>query len=251
MPAALTIVRLAPSWDTPEIRAACEGLADTIGALPADAVIYKGRNVLSRFSLAGREVVAKAFPAPRTLLKRLQRIGRASKAVRAFDHAARMQVLGIGTPEPFAALAASDGRAWYLCAWADGCTTVRHLQNASGSDSDRQCEQLARFVGQMHQVGAYHLDSTPGNILLTQVGEAAHFQVVDCNRMCFGHVGAWAGVRSLVQLECQDRLLSGYCAIRGWNPKSIRWMYDLRLFLHRWNWRLKNASRPLRRKLGL
>ena len=251
MSAALTIVRLAPAWESPDRRADCARLVETISALPREAVIYQGRNTLSRFTLGGREVVAKAFPAPRTLLKRLQRVGRASKAVRAFDHAARMQALGIGTPEPLAALAANDGRAWYLCAWAEGCTTVRHLNNEEGPASDRVCAALGRFIGRMHQAGAYHFDSTPGNILLRQDGDDAHFLVVDCNRMRFGHVGAWAGMRTLAQLRCRGRLLESYCEVRGWPLARVRWMYDLRLFLHRWNWRLKNASRPLRRKLGV
>ncbi len=247
----LAIVRLAPSWETADIRAACTSLAETISALPQEAVIYRGRNTLSRFTLVGREVVAKAFPAPRTLLKRLQRVGRASKAVRAFDHATRMQALGIGTPEPLAAIVADDGRAWYLCAWAAGCTTVRHLNNLTDAQSDQQCAELARFIGRMHRAGAYHFDSTPGNILLRQEGDHTHFQVVDCNRMRFGHVGAWAGMRTLAQLRCRGRLLAGYCEVRGWQPDRVRWMYDLRLFLHRWNWRLKDASRPLRRRLGV
>jgi tRNA A-37 threonylcarbamoyl transferase component Bud32 len=251
VPDPLTIDRLAPAWEDPAIRDGCARLADSIAALPGDAVIYRGRNVLTRLTIAGREVVAKAFPAPRTLLKRLQRIGRAGKAVRAFDHAARMQALGIGTPEPLAALAAADGRAWYLCAWADGCTTVRHLGKEHGPDSDRQCAALARFIGRMHQAGAYHLDSTPGNILLREDATGIHFQVVDCNRMRFGRVGAWAGMRTLAQLRCGERLLAGYCEVRGWVPERVRWRYDLQLWLHRWNWRLKNASRPLRRKLGV
>jgi hypothetical protein len=121
LPHLVQLVRLAPAWDQPDIRAACLALPATIAALPPQAVIYRGRNTLTRFTLAGREVVAKAFPAPRTFLKRIQRLGRASKAVRAFDHAAHMQRLGIGTPEPFAALESPDGAAWYLCAWADDC----------------------------------------------------------------------------------------------------------------------------------
>jgi tRNA A-37 threonylcarbamoyl transferase component Bud32 len=245
------IIRLAPTWDNPAIRAQLSGIVGLLTAQPPEAVIYRGRNVLTRLEIGSRQVVVKAFPAPRTLLKRLQRVGRASKAVRAFDHAERMTRLGIGTPEPLATLEADDGRAWFVCAWADDCTTVRHLNREQGPAIDHLCTALGGFVGYMHHRGAFHFDSTPGNILLRRKSEPAEFQVVDCNRMRFGHVGRWAGLGSLVQLDAQGRLLESYCAARGWNPTRLRWLYRLRLNLERWSRALKNATRPLRRKLGL
>lgn len=247
---ALTLVRLASAWDQPSIRQELSGLPQAIAAR-ADGVIYKGRNTLTRLTIADREVVAKAFPAPRTLLKRLQRVGRESKAVRAFDHAAHMQRLGIGTPEPLAAIKAEDGRTWYLCAWAEGCTTIRHLNKQTGPEIDRLCSEVGAFVGRMHQVGAYHFDNTPGNVLLRHDGDVATFLVVDCNRMRFGRIGAWAGLRSLVQLDWRGRLLDSYCAARGWNPARVRWMYRLRVALERGSRALKGATRPLRRKFGV
>jgi hypothetical protein len=243
-------VRLAPSWDQPAIRAELAALPQTLAAR-ADGVIYRGRNTLTRVSIGGCEAVAKAFPAPRTLLKRLQRVGRDSKAVRAYDHAERMRHLGIGTPEPFAALEAGDGRAWYLCAWADGCTTLRHLPRQTGPEMEPLCRAVGAFVGRMHRLGAFHFDSTPGNLLLQPGAGEPRFLVVDCNRMRFGRVGAWAGLGSLVQLDGHGRLLESYCAERGWDPARLRRLYHLRLALERWSRGSKKATRPLRRLLGL
>jgi tRNA A-37 threonylcarbamoyl transferase component Bud32 len=248
---ALSLVRLAPAWDQPSIRQELNSLPQAIAARMADGVIYKGRNTLTRLTIAGREVVAKAFPAPRTLLKRLQRIGRESKAVRAFDHAERMQGLGIGTPEPLAAIEAEDGRAWFLCAWADGCTTFRQASRESSPEHDRLCAALGSFVGQMHRLGAYHFDSTPGNILYRPEQQPPVFLVVDCNRMRFGRIGLWDALRTLAQLDWQGRLLDSYCATRGWRPGRIRWLYRLRLVFERWTRALKSATRPLRRKIGV
>lgn len=247
----LTISRLAPAWDTPAARQELMALPTTLAGCPQDAVIYRGRNTLTRLSVAGRLVVVKAFPAARTILKRIQRLGRESKAIRAYDHAARMQALGIGTPEPLAVLEADDGRVWYLCAWADGCTTVRHVSKSQGPEVDQLCQALGDFIGQMHRAGAYHFDSTPGNILYRPVDVPPKFLVVDCNRMRFGRVGVWDGLRTLAQLDWQGRLLDSYCAARGWSVGRIRWLYHLRLTIERWSRRLKSATRPLRRKLGV
>lgn len=220
-------------------------------AAASDGVIYRGRNTLTRLTVAGHDVVAKAFPAPRTLLKRLQRVGRTSKAARAFDHARQMQDAGIGTPQPLAAIEADDGRAWYLCAWADGCTTLRHLTKQEGPEIDALCLAVGAFIGHMHQAGAYHYDSTPGNVLMRATPDGTEFLVVDCNRMRFGRVGAWAGLRSLVQLDWRGRLLDSYCSARGWNASRVRWLYRLRLWIEHWSRKLKNLTRPWRRKLGV
>ena len=246
----LAIVRLAPAWEDQAIRDALKVLPDLLARQPAEAVIYAGRNVLTRMVIGGHEVVAKAFPAPRTALKRIQRLGRASKAVRAFDHARRMVDLGIGTPEPFAVIEASDGRAWYLCAWIPGCATVRNLDKRDGPEAEQLCHDLGRFIGRMHQLGAYHFDSTAGNILLRHVDAQAQFLVVDCNRMRFGRISAWAGLRSLAQIETRGRLLAGYCAARSWDVERVRRTYRLRQWCEGLVLTMKQVTRPLRRKLG-
>lgn len=244
----LTIVRLASAWEQPSVRAELAALPQTLAA-HSDAVIYRGRNTLTRLTIGGREVVTKAFPAARTLLKRVQRIGRDSKALRAYDHAERMQHLGIGTPKPLAVVEADDGRAWYVCEWADGCTTLRSLYRETGPEIDRLCAVAGDFVGRMHQAGAYHYDSTPGNLLLQPDGRS--LLVVDCNRMRFGRVGRWAGLRSLVQLDPHGRLLESYCAARHWNPAHLRWLYRVRLLTGSWILALKKSTRPWRRSLGV
>ncbi|MBA3697605.1 MAG: hypothetical protein H0W78_01890 [Planctomycetes bacterium] len=247
---ALSIVRLTPAWDTPAIREELAALPQAIEQA-TDGVIYRGRNTLTRLTVAGREIVAKAFPPPQTLIKRLQRFGREAKPVRAFDHATAMQRLGIGTPEPLAVLTAADGRGWYLCAWAEGYTTFRRVSSDQVSEHQPLCSALGTFIGKMHRLGAYHFDSTPGNILYRPDQLPPVFLVVDCNRMRFGRIGVWQGLRSLAQLDWHGRLLESYCAERGWDAARIRWQYRLRLTLERWTRRLKSFTRPLRRKLDL
>ena len=244
------VVRITAEWDHAELRAACAGIAERIATQPADAALWRGRNTLTRLEIGGRTVVAKAFPAPRSLLKRMQRIGRASKAVRAFDHAVEMLGRGVGTPLPLAAIEGDDGAAWYLCDWVADCRPAWHLHDSKIADSDRWCDELGAFIGRMHQAGVYHYDNTPGNVLMRPRDDGWDFLVVDCNRMRFGAVGRWAGLRSLAQLQCQGRLLAGYCRARDWDVDATRRIYDLRLALHRVTWGLKDGTRPLRRRFG-
>ncbi len=243
----LVIRALAPSWDNDDTKNACLTIEQELAQAPADAVIYRGRNTLTRLSIAGHEVVVKAFPAPRTLLKRIQRWGRASKAMRSYAHAERMLQLGISTPEPFAVIEANDGRAWYLCRFA------AHYITAGRADaSDEMISALGQFLGRMHACGAFHYDATPGNFLVRTDDVNAPILVVDCNRMRFGWVSAWAGTRSLMQLRNGDeRLLRSYCVARGWSGGLIRKLYYVRWAWHHVAWACKNATRPLRRKCGI
>jgi hypothetical protein len=248
---ATTAVRIDPAWDTPATRAACGGLAatlvTTLATLPESAVIHRGRNTLFRLTMADTEVVAKVFP-PRHGWRRLVRRG--CKANQALDHAARLRDLGLGTPAPYAALQFADGSACYICAWIPGCRRVWELHDGLLPDGDRHCAELGAFVARMHLAGVLHRDNTPGNILLKPAGDRFDQLVVDTNRMRFGRVGRCVGLASLVQLECQDRLLDAYCRVRGWSGRLPRLLFRCHRLVHRVKWWLKDGTRPLRRKLG-
>jgi hypothetical protein len=243
----VTITRLAPAWDTPAIRAQVLTIPAQAAASDDGAVIYRGRNTLVRLDIAGTTVIAKLFP-PKRGWKKLVRRG--DKAVQAFDHSARLVALGLGTPAPYAALACADGSTCYVCAWAPGCRAVWDLHDDKIPDSDRHCADLGRFVAAMHNAGAFHRDNTPGNVLLSPVGDHFAHLVVDTNRMRFGRVGMWSGIASLLQLECQERLLPAYITARGWSPALPTFLFRLLRASHRVKWFFKDGTRPLRRKLG-
>ncbi len=248
MPQDADVVRIANGWDTPDHRTLCAELARLVASTPAEGILHRGRNTLARLDIDGMQVVAKLFP-PRRGLKGLFRRG--CKATQAYDHAVRLVELGIGTPAPLAAIRYADGSACYLCAWAANCRRVWDLHDGLVPEGDRIAADLGTFVACMHLAGVLHRDNTPGNILLRPVEDRFEFLVVDTNRMRFGPVGLWAGLGSLVQLECDDRLLEGYCWARGCTGRWARILFRIQRFRHRLYWWLKNGTRPLRRRLGL
>jgi Lipopolysaccharide kinase (Kdo/WaaP) family len=163
--------------------------------------------------------------------------------------------LGIGTPEPIAALESSDGRAWYVCRFAEGHVTAGALfkkySDDGPVDDGALITALGAFLGRMHALGVYHYDATPGNFLLRADNLSAPILVVDCNRMRFGRVSVWAGTRSLAQLRHDARLVASYCVERGCSSVLVTRCYRMRLYLHDFSWWWKNATRPWRRKFGL
>lgn len=253
-----SVARLTPAWDRPEMRAWCEGLEALAAAASPDAVIYRGRNVIFRATVGGREVAVKRFPVASVGKRLIYRI-RKAKAVRAFDHAVRLGELGVGTPQP---LAAVDIRrngwpvASHFCsAFVAEFLEARVLRFPDAPDRTRLLGLLGGFVGRLHEFGVLHLDLTAGNVLLVPDAGAPDgfaFQLVDINRMRFCRVGVLAGIGNLVQLRLNDdgEIFLGYCRARGLDPARLRGLYDARLALRSLRQTFKERTRPWRRRLG-
>ncbi len=253
------VVRIAAAWDVPERRAWCESLEDRTRAIPPHAVIYRGRNVIFRDLVEGDDVAVKRFPVVSPGKRLVYRL-RATKAVRAFDHALRLEALGVGTPQPFAAVEVSRGgwpAASYFCsAYLPEVREARELRLPGARDRTLLLGLLGEFVGRLHELGVVHRDLTSGNILL--VPDRARpggvsFQLVDINRMRFARVGARAGVANLVQLRLNDdgEVLAGYCRARGLDPARLRRLYGACLAWRGVTQAVKERTRPWRRRLGL
>ena len=255
---AVTVVRLAEGWDRPELRAWCGRLEALAAGAPPEAEIYRGRNLIFRTTVDGREVAVKRFPVESPGKRLIYRF-RATKGVRAFDHAIRLVGLGVGTPTPLAA-AEVRRRGWptasYFCSeYIPHFREARVLRLPDTLDRARLLEMLGAFVGRLHELGVLHLDLTAGNILL--VPDPAHadgfeFQLVDINRMRFGRVGTRAGIANLVQLRLNDEgeVLAGYCRTRALDPARLRSLYRARVALRSLHQDLKERTRPWRRRLN-
>ncbi len=235
------LLRLAPAWDTATARTWCQGIAGHVAA--ATEKLHEARNALVRLDGPGGAVVVKAFGRGHAW-----RSSPVAKAIASYDNAQRLLDLGVPSPLPLAVVA--DGRcAWYVCVWADGFTTAWAIHDGEADAADA----LGTFVGDMHEAGALHRDNTPGNTLVRQAEDGTwEFTVVDVNRVSFGPVGMLAGLGSLVQLECSERLLPAYLLARRWPRGGLPvQLFALLKGWHRFRWWLKDGTRPWRRRLGL
>lgn len=255
---ASTIVRVAPEWDTPTARDWCRNLEALAQTVRPEAEIYRGRNVIFHTTIEGEEIAVKRFPVTSTG-KRLVYRFRSTKAVRAFDHGARLVRLGVGTPRPLAAVEIRR-RGWplasYYCSgYVPAFREARALRSPETADRPLLLRLLGEFVGRLHELGVLHRDLTSGNVLLVPDPtrpEGFEFQLVDINRMRFGRVGVRAGIANLAQLRLNDHgeVLDGYCRVRRLDPARLRRLYGVCLAMRSFKQAIKETSRPLRRRLG-
>ena len=256
--AVTVIARLAREWEQPETRGFCTALEATSQRIPQEAVIHKGRNLIFRQRVVGDEVAVKRFPVSgvRRLVYRL----RTSKAVRAFENAARLVAMGIGTPRPLAAVEVRQAgvllASYYCCEFVPMLGEARLLKRADAPGRAELLRFLGEFIGRLHESGVLHRDLTSGNVLLVpdraRPGGVA-FQLVDLNRMRFGRVGVRAGLANLAQLRLGDEglLLEAYCRARGLGVSRARLYYRIRRKLRALRQTVKERTRPVRRRLGL
>ena len=108
----------------------------------------------------------------------------------------------------------------------------------------------------MHDAGMIHLDLTPRNLLFVhEDGPGWKLHFVDNNRMSFGKVGLKRGIRSILQCgvkgEDAGPFVEAYALRRGFDPALCLNLYESLGRGHQLKWRVKNATRPWRRKIGL
>jgi len=152
-------------------------------------VITAKRNVIKIIEHLGKKVVVKSFKVPNWINQFAYRFIRDSKAKRSFDNAQKLIELGINTPKPIAYIEEFRpllGESFYICEYFDYDFEIRDvLKDKDFIDRDSIFEAFAKFSFFLHEKGVYHIDYSPGNVLIKKDKEGYIFTIVDVNRMKF------------------------------------------------------------------
>ena len=249
----LDVVRISAPRDGDPLRYVLDRLPELVSSVQADAVIHRGRNLIVRITGPdGEPLVVKRHRIRSDFRGAIARL-RTPKAVRAFDAAARLRELGFETPEPIAALV-GERSSWFVSGFVEG-RVARELKKADAPGRDRLLHGMGALVGRMHEGGVVHADLTSGNVLIVEEKGRDRFFLVDVNRVRFSSrpIGLRAGIANLVQLRFGDgtELLRGYCEARGLSFEKTLPQFRRRLGVRAFAQSLREASRPIRRKLRL
>lgn len=153
-----------------------------------DRVIYRGRNVVA-VSDGPEPLCIKSFGVPGIIKGLIYGNIRKPKAIRAFENAKRLRVLGFDTPEPVAVVCELQSgrlcRSYYVCRCLEGWNDLRGAEKRP--DFAALAGALAQYMNRLHTAGVFMKDFTQGNILFRPDGNGTYqFSLIDINRMEFG-----------------------------------------------------------------
>jgi serine/threonine protein kinase len=157
--------------------------------LDSSEVITAKRNVIKIVDYEDKKFVIKSFKIPNIINQFAYRFIRSSKAKRSYENALKLIKLGINTPKPkcykenFTPLL---GSSYYVCELFNYDFEIRDvLKDSSFLDRDKILREFVKFSYDLHQKGVYHIDYSPGNVLIKRENDNYIFSLIDLNRMKF------------------------------------------------------------------
>lgn len=176
-----------------------------------DHTIHKARNELKIIELEGIKTVVKSFKIPHLLNRIVYTYWRKSKAYKSYHNALKLRYLGISTPEPIALIEFfSTGLladSYFISEFFDYDFTIRTPLLEPLADREAIFTAFAAYTYDLHQKGVWHLDYSPGNILIKRSEHGYQFSIVDINRMAFREICPLDGCENFNKLWASDEEL--------------------------------------------
>ncbi len=215
--------------------------------------IHASRNTLKVFKRATGNIVVKSFKVPNIINQVAYSFFRTSKAQRSYSHSQQLLQLGIATPRPIAFV---EQRRWglfkqsyYICEHIEYDFEIRAVLNdAAFSDREQIFKAFAKFSYQLHEAGVYHVDYSPGNVLINKEGNTYSFNIVDVNRMKFISFTDELRMKNLsrfsASVEDTTRIARYYAHEAGLDPT---WATQKLLFYHHKHQAYRQNKRQLKK----
>lgn len=173
--------------------------------------IHKARNELKIITLDGIRTVVKSFKVPHFFNRIVYTFFRRSKAYKSYHNALRLQQLNISTPQPLALIEffhsglLSDS--YFVAEYFEYDFTIRTPLLEPLADREAIFTAFAAYTYDLHQKGVWHLDYSPGNILIKRLDVGYQFSIVDINRMEFRAISPLEGCKNFNKLWASDKEL--------------------------------------------
>ncbi|MDD2828624.1 MAG: lipopolysaccharide kinase InaA family protein [Sulfuricurvum sp.] len=187
--------------------------------------IHKARNELKIIEIEGIKTVVKSFKVPHLLNRIVYTYFRKSKAYKSYHNALRLKELNIATPEPIALIeffeSALLADSYFISEFFDYDFTIRTPLLEPLEDREAIFTAFATYTYGLHQKGVWHLDYSPGNILIKKTESGYQFSIVDINRMEFREISPLQGCENFNKLWASDEELEimgrEYARLSGFN----------------------------------
>ena len=208
-------------------------------------VLFDGRNCIKMFEVDGIKVAVKRFGRlslpNRIIYGRLRK----SKARRAYEYAAKLNQLGINSPEEVAYIEVRKNglmdQSYFVSLYTDYESMLqyfyqRNLSATEFSTIEPLLDALAQFLYKMHEAGVIHNDLNYTNILYNECDgnknggpDSFDFTIIDANRMEFhSSLSLEKRMHNLrrlnVSIPAHLYILQKYAEIIGEKPQKLQLM---------------------------
>lgn len=149
--------------------------------------IHKARNEIKIIVYKDKEYVVKSFKKPNIINKLLYIFFKDSKAKRSYKNSLQINKF---TAKPIGYIEYLNNgflqESYFISEKFKYDFTIREpLLDNRFEDRKNIFKEFAKFTYQLHQKDIFHLDYSPGNILIKKDSEKYTFKIVDINRMNF------------------------------------------------------------------
>jgi len=149
--------------------------------------IHKARNEIKIIDFEAESLVVKSFKIPNIINKIVYTFFRDSKAKKSYENSLKIVEF---VPKPIGYVEFKKfgliNDSYFVSENFKYDFTIREpLLQADFKDKEGVFKAFARFTYKLHKDGIFHLDYSPGNILIKEENGTYIFKIVDINRMEF------------------------------------------------------------------
>ena len=153
-------------------------------------ILFNKRNIIKLIDFHEEKYVIKSFKIPHIINKIVYNFFRDSKAKRSYFNSIKLESLGINTPKPIGYIEFNSllffKDSYYISEFFDYDFEIRDVFNNKDFENRNQIlKEFVKFTFELHQKGVYHIDYSPGNVIIKQNNNNYEFSIIDVNRMKF------------------------------------------------------------------
>ncbi|HIP52351.1 MAG TPA: hypothetical protein EYG94_09720 [Campylobacterales bacterium] len=168
--------------------------------------LHKARNEIKIIKHENQEYAVKSFKVPHLLNKVVYSFFRSSKAQKSYDNSVKISDF---VPRPIGYVEFTKfgliHNSYFVSESFSYDFTIREpLLDENFEERERVFKEFAYFTGQLHKNDIYHLDYSPGNILIKKENGQFIFKIVDINRMEFKVLDLETRLKNFAKLWAKD-----------------------------------------------
>lgn len=189
--------------------------------------IHKARNEIKVINYQNSDLVVKSFKVPNFLNRIIYTFFRSSKAKKSYEYAIKIASF---TPKPIGYIEFYENtllaNSYFVSEKFDYSFTIREpLLDTNFPSKEKIFKAFAKFSHSLHEAEIYHLDFSPGNILIKEQNGEYIFKIVDINRMKFRPLCNELRMKNFSKLWAKDEdlkvIIKEYAKISGANEDVL------------------------------